>query len=185
MKYTLALLSLFIIACSQPHPKTTVVIPEKPIDTSKYAILKFDAIRDSSYFETGSKPAQLSAGEIDTIENIIAKKVIDYNKAERAFDDSLDKKNHPKLPANAVPFYNVIYYPENYYKQFVAVVNAKGQKEVYVNCFCEDFYKESGNIKSYWRKEFVMVCDGGSCFFTIKINLTTNTVLLFGVNGVA
>jgi len=185
MKYTLILLSLFLVACSHSSPKATVVIPEKPIDTFKYAILKFDTIRDSSYFKTGSKLAQLSASEIDKIENIIAKKATEYNKHEKAFWDSIDRKFHRKEPANAIPFYNFINHPESYFKQFVAVVNAKGQKEVYVNCFCEDFYKESGNIKSYWRKEFVIVCDGGSCFFTIKINLTTNTVLLFGVNGVA
>src|ERR1700761_5438413 len=98
MKYALTLLSLFLVACSHPSPKATVVIPEKPVDTVKYAILKFDAVRDSSYFKKGSRPALLSASEIGKIETIIAKNAIEYNKHEKAFWDSIERKFHRKEP---------------------------------------------------------------------------------------
>ena len=54
-----------------------------------------------------------------------------------------------------------------------------GQKEVWVNCFCQ----LSGDNK--WKTEVVHVADGGNCYFNFKINLTTKTCYDFAVNGVA
>lgn len=68
--------------------------------------------------------------------------------------------------------------PRQYYKQIIAAINAGGQKEVWINCFCTPYEKR------HWRKGVVMILDGGPCFFNIKINLNTNTVMSFAVNGV-
>ena len=124
-------------------------------------------------------PADLSSSEIDKIEVIIAEEVVEYNKHEKAFVDSINKKSHRNDPANAIPYDNLISHPEKYYKQFLAITNGKGEKEVWVSCFCDV------GDKSYWKKDWVRVEDGGSCYFKIKINLTTNRVAGFYVNGVA
>jgi len=179
MKYAYILLSVLLAACSHPTPKSNAIIPEKAIDTSKYVVFKFDTARDIHLFRKVNNPADLSSSEIDKIEGIIAKKAAEYNKNEEAFADSIDKKFNRKEPANATPYDNLIHHPEKYYKQFLAITNDKGEKEVWVSCFCDP------SNKPYWKKDWVWVLDGGSCYFQIKINLTTNTVTGFYVNGVA
>ena len=164
MRYALTLLSLLLVACSNPNPKTTVIIPEKPIDTSKYSILKFDAIRDSLRFGKNVKAAGVSDTDIAEIETLIAKKAGEYNKAE-AKEEGLD---------NHLPYDNLIHHAEKYYKQIIAVANLKGEKIAWVNCLC-------AGGKS--NKNIVLVADGGSCFFQIEINLTTNRIIGFWVNG--
>jgi hypothetical protein len=68
--------------------------------------------------------------------------------------------------------------PDKYYKQFIAVTNSKGEKEVWVNCRCSV-------MKEYWKSSIGDVKDGGSCFFNLKINLTKKLIYDFWVNGVA
>ena len=47
-------------------------------------------------------------------------------------------------------------------------LSVKGEKKVYVNCFCL-----SGGNFIEWKKLMHIVDDGGSCFFNVIINLTT------------
>jgi hypothetical protein len=65
-----------------------------------------------------------------------------------------------------------------YKRQLVAATNFKGEKEVWVNCFCGDRDKS-------WKREILMVEDGGPCYFNFKINLTTQTIYNVVVNGFA
>jgi hypothetical protein len=50
----------------------------------------------------------------------------------------------------------------------VPFIDSKGDKKVYINGFCvlDDF--------TYWKQTLVDVADGGSCFFHVTLNLTTN-----------
>ena len=57
-------------------------------------------------------------------------------------------------------------------------INSKGEKEVWVNCFCGQWDKSS-------RTNPVIVMDGGNCFFNLKINLTTGQYYELIVNGEA
>lgn len=123
----------------------------------QYAFLKFDNKRDYYIFNKTCKPSSLSKGEITTIENLISKKVKEFN--------SITKGRR-------------IEQSTKYYKQFIPVINSKGEKEVWVNCACEILQNE-------WKKEPQMVNDGGSCFFHLKINLAKKLVYDFRVNGVA
>ena len=150
------------------------------IDTSRYAVLKFNPDSDKNIFTINKdyKPANLSADEIDRIEAVISKQAKKYNKKQVAWIDSLNGKSNQKYP-NAVTYYNTIEHSEKYYKQFIAVTNPKGEKIVQVNCFCDK--RDIG----YWKKSWVIVDDGGACFFQLEINLTTNSVIGFWVNGVA
>jgi hypothetical protein len=179
MKFALTLISILLISCSHPSSKVTIIVPEKPIDTSKYVVFKFDISRDDHLFKSVDKPGNLSASEIAKIETIISRKANEYNKREKAFQDSINKKFYGKEPVNSVKFDNLIHQPEKYYKQFLAIINSKGEKEVWVSCFCDK------QDNAYWKTEWVGVKDGGSCYFKIKINLTNNTVSGFYVNGIA
>ncbi len=125
------------------------------IDTSRYAILKYNDI--PTYIFKDCKPADLSNEDILKIEVLVLNEVAQYNKEAKKV---------------------LISHPEKYYKQLIAVSNSNGEKEVWVNCFCS-----LGNY-SNWKKSIIVVLDGGSCFFQLKINLTKNSVYDFGVNGV-
>jgi hypothetical protein len=127
------------------------------IDTSRYAVLPFNPGRDSFIFSQYFKQAPVSVAEIKMIEKIISVTITEHNKQSKS----------------------IVKNPGKYYKQIIAAINAQGQKEVWVNCFCTPYEKR------HWRKGVVMVLDGGPCFFNIKINLSNNTVMSLAVNGVA
>jgi len=178
MKYALLIIVFGLAACTQPNRKVVNKnnVQIKP-DTSKYVILRFDRNRDSADFGNKVSLTHLSNGDIAEIERLILKRTVEYNKEEEKEDSTLykDKAKSTK----DFPYDNLIHHPEKYYKQLIAVTNSKGEKVVWVNCFCDE------GDKSYWKKDIVRVMDGGSCYFQLKINLTTNKVLEFYINGLA
>jgi hypothetical protein len=133
---------------------------EFAIDTSRYAILKFND-RDS-LFGKGCKPTVLTSSDIKKIEDLISKTIAQYNKMSKG---SWKIKHIHK-----------------YYKQLIAVVNANGEKEVWVNCLCN--VSEWGSKGPNWKHDVVEVMDGGPCYFNLKINLSKGTAYTFSVNGV-
>lgn len=65
---------------------------------------------------------------------------------------------------------------KNYKIQVVPFLNEHGEKEVWINGFCDD----SGDD---WREDVIWVLDGGNCFFTMRINLTNESLISAGING--
>ena len=65
-----------------------------------------------------------------------------------------------------------------YRRQYVAVINGKGQKEIWVNFFCATFNHD-------WKHHVVIVDDGGVCFFQLWINLTLKKAYDLIPNGAA
>ena len=107
-------------------------------------------------FPGNNTPANLSKAELSQIEKLIAGRVTEYNKTAKG---------------------RKIKYPGKYFKQFIAVINPRGEKVVWVNCMCE--------VIGDWSKRIDFTLDGGTCYFRIQINLTTNTVYDFNTNGEA
>jgi hypothetical protein len=69
---------------------------------------------------------------------------------------------------------------KKYKRQYVPFVNSKGEKKVYINCFCTSDWSFDN-----WKKSLVQVDDGGSCFFQVTINLTTAECEKLFTNGYA
>ena len=63
-----------------------------------------------------------------------------------------------------------------YKRQIIAALKSNGEKEVWINCFCEAH-------DSNWREKIIEIDDGGSCFFNLKINITLRKYYDFMVNG--
>jgi len=168
MKTFLLVSVLFLPVFKFPVNKTLInnYYLLKSTDSTRYAILKHT--KDDFIFSSDAAPATLSSAEVQNILDLVYKKVDEYNKAVR-------KK----------PYAHLIRRPKRYYKQIIAVTNSKGEKEVWVNCFCNSDDKSRNDDNSYWKKGIVSVYDGGSCYFNLRINLTTNRVYDFSVNGVA
>jgi hypothetical protein len=128
----------------------------KAKDTSEnYVVLPFNPQNESWMFRN-AKAATLEESEITEIENLLKKAVDEHNATQK-------EPQKIELP--------------KYKRQYVAVINNQGEKEVWANCFAGDFEN--------WREDIVMVDDGGKYFFKVKINLTKNMFYDFMVNGMA
>jgi len=68
---------------------------------------------------------------------------------------------------------------ENYHRQFAGVRLENGDKVIWINCFC---YVDNEFIRK-WKEQFIMVDDGGNCFFNVKVNLNTKQYYDLMVNG--
>jgi hypothetical protein len=182
---------LTIAACTLLHfsaPRATSLKSDTSfIDTTKYAVIPLNQNRDKYRFDASSTPTKLYATEIKKIEKIIRKWISELNdlrsemKKIKEIDKEIHKGNYDKSKIESIkndPLIqdNVISNPGKYYKQFVAVINSKGEKEVWVECFCKI-------SDASWKTEPVIVKDGGNCYFYVKINLTTGLVSNFGINS--
>jgi len=69
--------------------------------------------------------------------------------------------------------------PEDYCRQFFGAINEKGEKIIWINCFCKD------QITSFkdWKTKLRVVSDGGNCFFNMKVNIDKNDYYDVMVNG--
>jgi len=69
---------------------------------------------------------------------------------------------------------------KNYKRQYVPFIDSKGEKKVYINCFC---LSDSPDEFNYWKKSLVEVDDGGSCFFHLTVNLSSGQYGQLFING--
>lgn len=139
-------------------------------DTSKIAIIKLDN-QKHLIFEN-YKPTELTNENILEIEKILLKCIDNYNPTQESYFKEVSLK-HPEYKFERNRF---IIDLSDYYRQYVASINNKGEKEVWVNCFCHSLYED-------WKKYLIIVEDGGNCFFNLKINLNTRKYYDLMVNG--
>lgn len=80
---------------------------------------------------------------------------------------------------------------ERYYRQYIAYVNRSGDSIIYLNAACDlGNYEDSGfeldsnylqDVEN-WKKNLILIDDGGDCFWQIEINYSKNKVIWFMVN---
>ena len=166
-----------LLSCKQNDTKTkSSTIQElapprrEEVVTPEYVILKYDSTMNWLFKD--SKPAELNSSEIKEIELLLSKCINAYNPKQLKRFEKLDKE-YPDYKYSKIHF---IIDLKRYNRQFIPVFNKKGEKEVWVNCFCVI----SSNS---WKKNIHWARDGGNCFFNLKINLTKKSYYDFGVNG--
>ena len=128
-------------------------------DTARIAIIPFEKSMNF-LFDSRYTPATLTQADMVEIDSLFNKSIEDYNSHLSGFG-----KNHFSVNQNQW----------NYRRQYICVQNNKGQKEVYVNCFCE-------TVNDDWKNAFLYMDDGGNCFFNFKLNLATKKYSDFFVN---
>ena len=67
---------------------------------------------------------------------------------------------------------------KKYFRQYVGFSNNDGDRLIFVNALWKPIMK-----KYPWNERFINILDGGSHFWKAKINLTTQKVEVFLVNG--
>ena len=126
-------------------------------DHSKIAIIPFSG---KNNFETqfkNAEPAFLTQPELDLLDKILQKTIAEYNTTDA---------------------YRGIINLKEYKRQYMVIKNDQGEKKVWVNCFCD-------TLNEYWKKQLVIVMDGGKCYFNLKVNLSTEKAYELVVNGEA
>jgi hypothetical protein len=160
----LHLLTLSFASCSQT--KENKGLPSNTykfnLDTSNFVVLPFDQKFDW-IFSDSYKPANLTDEEILQLDTLIRKCATEMN-------NSLEEKIRE--------YYSIDFKKYNYKRQYIAVFNNKGEKEIWVNGFCNTWNKR-------WKEELIFVHDGGNCYFNLKINLSTKNCYQISVNGYA
>lgn len=134
-------------------------ISKRESDTSRISILPINAgywqmPKDAK--ETGLNESELRMTEVLLKECINA-----------ANDSSQNLKIY------TVPYLDLA----TYKRQYIPYISAKGDKIVWINCFCENFPS--------WREKVVYVQDGGSYFFNVEINLTKGYYGMLYINSSA
>ncbi|MFM2041010.1 MAG: hypothetical protein RLZZ493_1599 [Bacteroidota bacterium] len=139
-------------------------------DSSVIAILNNDSI-NYKVFKQGTT-FTLSQKDMIEIDRLLNVSINEHNKNQEIIFN--EKKS--KYPDFAFKKKNFIIDLKNYQRQYVAVKNVYGEKEVWVNCFCTTF-------DDSWKTDIYIVSDGGNCFFDLKINLDAKKYYDFMVNG--
>jgi hypothetical protein len=146
----LLILIIFLFSCKrQPDEKI-----QSATIAFQYAVFPFDAKEKHPLFKD-SKPSSLSVKEVLEIEDIIGDKVseiiLNHNKGNKE--------------------------PDTYVRQYVAVINSLGEKEVWVNIFCNAF------SDSLWKEGILDIADAGDCAFQLKVNMKKKIIYDFMINS--
>jgi hypothetical protein len=168
-----SILCAFILSCGQnpfsTHKINNDSIQANKIDTAANAGLMTDTNMIAILSNTNinffslkdSIPAKLTSQDIQIINTLLA--------------DCIKLHN---IGIDSTNVYSDYIGRGKYKRQYVPYANAKGEKKVFINCFCSGI---AGFEK--WKEKLVEVDDGGSCFFNVTINITNQTYGPLLING--
>ena len=116
---------------------------------------------------------QCSRGTPEADEGTWTPSPADIAALERALPAALATQGRPEL-AGA---------PQGWNRQYVGIVRG-GRRYIYGNFFPEDVTGHSRD-PDQWRREPVIVCDGGPSFFGVEYDVEARRFTHFGFNGMA
>ena len=164
---------ILILSCNGAKNTTEITQSNYELSESDFVILPFQ--EKWHWIFKNVKPTELTQSELTEIEYILKIAVDKNNQAQKEY---LIKQNleNPKYKRKKTGFELKL---NGYKRQYVPVINEKGEKEIWINFFCSDFGSEN------WRTDIFTVFDGGNCFWNIKVNLTKKEYYELGINGYA
>jgi hypothetical protein len=156
----LVFILLYSYSAGNAQSENTPTIAEH-YETKKFNAAIFPA--SSREVFSGSERFTPSKQEIEIAEQALIKQLAAIN-ADRQNQDAT-----PIIDKNL----------SKYKRQYFGYTNDKGNKILFINCF----WKRNKEDEKLWLNERIMVLDGGSYFWNIKFNLTTNELFDLDVNG--
>lgn len=170
MKLRLIYISILLtFSCNHFEKKDQLELKEKlKIDTTKVSVLIYNPnnIKHKIVFDNCVN-TELSNKDLDKIESAL-EKVIAKQNIQQKKDFTVINQRFPEEKYKLEEF---IIKSSNYNRQYIAVTNKKGEREVLVNLFRSD---APGLKDLNWKTTIVWAYGGGTLFFNFKINLTTN-----------
>lgn len=163
MRYILLLFAILKVSCCLGQVDFVILNKQSTLNSLKstYKILP-----------EGVTATELSTDELNSIKEMVKECIENYN--SQILESSKKLRERKKY----VKMYQIMKL-DNYKIQCVPYLNEKGEKEVWINGFCNGFDVD------YWRNNIVYVFDGGNCFFTLRLNISTGKCLEIGINGYA
>lgn len=128
----------------------------KPATENK-AVFRYDPARYGFIFKN-ARPLDPKAEDFALIDRLVAEAVEKYNAGQTG--------NRKIKEISQYKF------------QLIFATTTDGQNAVWVNAFCRP-------LETDWKNELLFVEDGGSCYFSLKIDLRKSAVYDFQVNGEA
>ena len=171
-KIVIIALLLSLSACDRNHRERFVQIPPRTIKVDTADGMPFIAVIKDSTKKIRFIP---TIDNLAVIDRQVKKAVEDHNRGMREHLKKM-KIEDPTLTLRVEDFMIDI---RNYKRQYIAYINSKNEKEVWVNCFCETWDND------VWKFKIVEVRDGGNCYFNLKINLEQKAYFEFCLNGTA
>jgi hypothetical protein len=178
VKILILVLLISISSCNRYKKETEItsseqIISELAIDKGEYVIIPFK--QEWYWIFKNSKQTDLTQSDLNEIEGILQIAVKENNDSQKLY---LEKHNmeYPKHQWTETRFELKL---NGFRRQYVPVINESGEKEIWVNFFCNNWQSEK------WKTEIIDVDDGGNCFFNLKINLTTKKYSDLRINGYA
>ncbi|MES2617713.1 MAG: hypothetical protein V4613_07540 [Bacteroidota bacterium] len=169
---TLLVIILCLAACNIKKHHSKAFVPFVDTDTTNYAVIPDDSNNHWYWTHEKFKPATFIGSDTQNLEGVLNQFVTDYNR----YGESEYKRVCEKNPDSKINKHYFVIDLKLYKRQYVLAFNDKGEKEVWVNCFC-DWHG------SNWRKYIITVADGGICYFSLRINLSTKEYYNVMVNG--
>jgi len=130
------------------------------IEGIDFVIIPYDPKSHHEYIFNNGISAELTTYDLENINKIVQEAVDNYNMELKPFRES-------------------IYELSEYNRQYMAIINENKEKEVYVNCFRNRYIRDN----EQWKSNLLEIMDGGSNFFSVKINLTRLIYYNLSVNG--
>lgn len=158
-------LSFFQLSFAQKNVKDSVMNSSK--HELNYVIIEFDVKKHGWLFHNVTK-TRFTKDEIFLAEKLLDRAAEEYN---RLIVNSTNLKNTTEEKLQRI-FINL----DNYKRQYIPIINKKGEKEVWINCFRNAYDQD-------WKKEIISVRGGGDGFFNLKVNLAQNKCYDFRVNS--
>ena len=178
MRNSLGIIGLILFcfwSCKNSNEKTESASAPKQIKTATDQ--KIEILLDSDYNKWLEKNYGFKTWTPSNKDLNIVQEILDESIDNNEFD-FLEKPTKQKV--------------EKYYRQYIPYINENGERIIEINAFCEILEnppnpKNGINkwTKMNWKKEYVMVEDGGDCYWRIIINLDTKQYKDLMVNGVA
>lgn len=103
---------------------------------------------------------------------------VEVDRAEKTLKEDLAELNNPLI--NQGDKYNPIIHKnlKKYNRQYFGYIDENGDKILIINCF----WRQKKRFDN-WKKERVIILDGGSYYWSVKLNLTTGKLFELRVNG--
>lgn len=151
-KYFLLLVLVFSFTFSFCFGQTTTV------DTGNIAILKY--YQTKFPFLKNCNQTNISSADYILAEDILRKFINEFNEVQTMQFNSFTEEQqngHTLLLLDL----------NRFKRQYVPIINQYGEKEIWINCFCNSVDRD-------WRKEVIKSSGERMCNFKIMVNLTLN-----------
>ena len=145
---------------------------QEQANSANHAVLPISKMFDKELLR-GKQDTPLTSQDIEIIDQLVRYAVQLYNASQIAF---YKERSESGFNGNFNRKEVLIDLAE-YKRQYFCAANSDGEKEVWVNCFCDK--------STRWRTGLVFVLDGGKCYFQMTLNLHTKKVSDFRTNGEA